>query len=297
MKQLLVIGLCVIVSFSVHAQEDTVVVKKVKFPEGYIAKIDEVYTEVNGWKGREDIYYNLTVAKPTPVIFNIHGGGWNKGVKETQGGFTNFFKMGFAVVNIEYRLSQQATAPAAVEDVRAAMLYVVQNAKELNINPGKIVLIGGSAGGHLALMAGLLQHDNRFDGDYKKVKKFTIAAIINKSGITDVWDWAYGKHKTSKSATQWLGDKAKDSLFAMTVSPIVYVNKKSPPVFIVHGDADPIVPYEQGVDLKKKLDEVGVKNEMITVAGGGHGKFSKEKNGEITKAIEKFLRELNIPEK
>ncbi len=303
MKQILLISFLIISCSAFAQQDDTAIVKKqdsvafkkIKFPVGYLAKIDEVYCEINDWKGREDIYYNPTATTPTPIIFNIHGGGWNKGVKEAQGGFDMFFKMGFAVVNVEYRLSQQATAPAAVEDVRAAMLYVVKNAKKLNIDVNKIVVMGGSAGGHLALMCGLLQHDRRFDGKYKRVKKYTIAAIIDKSGITDVWDWAYGKSKTSKSATMWLGEKAKDSLFAQTVSPIYYVKKTSPPTYIVHGDADPVVPYQQAINLKNKFDEVGAKSVFKTVPNGLHGKYSKQQNEEINKEITQFLNDLNIP--
>lgn len=288
MKKIFIL-LFISASVNLFAQTDTAV-KKVEYPKGYAAQIDAVYSEIDGWKGREDIYYNPTVTKPTPVVFNIHGGGWNHGVKETQGGFSTFFKIGFAVVNVEYRLTGQATAPAAVEDVRAAILYVVQHAKELNIDPNKIVVMGGSAGGHLALMAGLLQNDNKFDGKYKNVKGYTIAAIIDKYGITDVWDWAYGKNITSKSATNWLGAKAKDEAFAKSVSPIYYVKKTSPPTFIVHGDADPTVPYQQSVDLKKKFDEVGCKSEFITIPGGVHGKFTKEQNAELNKSIVAFLR-------
>ena len=275
-------------------KQDSPVEKKIKFPIDYKANIDAVYSEIDGWKGREDIYYNPTATFPTPVIFNIHGGGWNKGTKEAQGGFDMYFKMGFAVVNVEYRLSQQATAPAAVEDVRAAMLYVVKHAKDFNIDPNKIVIMGSSAGAHLALMCGLLQHDSRFDGQYKKVKKYNIVAIIDKSGITDVWDWAYGKNKTSKSATMWLGARDKDEPFAKTVSPIYYINKKSPPTYIVHGDADAIVPYQQAVALKSKFDEVGAKSIFKTVPGGGHGKYSREQNDEINKEITQFLTDLNF---
>ena len=273
---------------------DSTTYKKVEVPAGFQSAIDVVYSEVDGWKGREDVYYNPTSTRPTPVIFNIHGGGWNHGVKEQQGGFNTFFKVGFAVVNIEYRLTSQAKAPAAVEDVRAAILYIVQHAKEYNIDANKIVVMGGSAGGHLALMGGLLQNQNIFDGQYKNVKNYTIAAIIDKYGITDVWDWAYGKNITSKSATNWLGDKAKDSVFAKSVSPIYYVKKTSPPTFIVHGDADPTVPYQQSVALKNKFDEVGAKSEFVTIPGGLHGKFTKEQNAELNKSIIKFLTDLKI---
>src|SRR5204863_7897192 len=106
-------------------------------------------------------------------------------------------------------------------------------------------------------------------------------------------DWGYGPNIRSKSATNWLGDKADDKSFAASVSPMTYVTKNSPPVFIVHGDADPTVPYQQSVDLHKKLLEVGVKTEFITVPGGKHGKFEKEKNSEINKAIMEFLKSID----
>lgn len=296
MKKIFLSLLSLIIAVTSFSQADTAI-KKVEYPAGYEAKIDVVYHEVNGWKGREDIYYNPTANKPTPVVFNIHGGGWNHGTKETQTGFSTWFKMGFAVANVEYRLTQEGTAPAAVEDVRAALLYVVEHAKELNIDPHKIVIMGGSAGGHLAMMAGFLDKNNQFDGQYKHVKNFTIQAVVDKYGIADVWDWAYGKVVSSRSAKNWLGNKANDEAFAKSMSPIYHVNKNTPPVFIVHGDADPTVPYQQSVDLKKKLDDAGVKNEFLTIPGGLHGKFTKEQNSEINKAMVAFLRSLKFLDK
>lgn len=273
---------------------DTAAYKPVAYPEGYTARLDVVYTKVKDWEGRIDLYLPPAKNGPSPVIINIHGGGWNHGVKESQTGFNTFFKMGFAVANMEYRLTGQAKAPAAVEDTRCALLYLIKNAKALNIDVNKIVIMGGSAGGHLALMGGLLANDHRFDGNCPGVENIKVAAIIDKYGITDVWDWGYGKNVTSKSAGAWLGSKATDQEFAKTVSPIYYVNKNSPPTFIVHGDADPTVPYQQSVDLHKKFLEAGVKTEFMTVKGGLHGKFSKEQNSELNKAIVAFLKELNI---
>ena len=267
--------------------------KPVEYPEGFTALLNVTYTKVNAWEGKVDLYLPPKKNTRTPVVINIHGGGWKNGVKESQGGFSTFFKAGFAVVNMEYRLTGQATAPAAIEDTRCVLIYLIKNAKDLNIDVNKIIIMGGSAGGHLALMGGLLANDHRFDTNCPGVENIKVAAIIDKYGITDVWDWAYGPNLTSKSATQWLGDKAKDEAFAKSVSPIYYITKNSPPVFIIHGDADPTVPYQQSVDLHKKLLEAGVKTEFITVPRGLHGKFDKEKNSEINKAIIKFIAELN----
>jgi acetyl esterase/lipase len=191
-------------------------------------------------------------------------------------------------------LTGQATAPAAIEDARCALIYLIRHATELNIDVNKIVVMGGSSGGHLALMVGLLGNDHRFDNNCKGVENIKVAAIIDKYGIADVWDWGYGTRITSKSATNWLGNKAKDKEFAMSVSPITYVSKNSPPAFIVHGDADPTVPYQQSVDLYKKFTEAGVKTKFMTVEGGLHGKFTKEKNSEVNKSIAEFLKELNL---
>ena len=290
MKKLLLISV-VFIAFiaSAFSQTADTVYKPVEYPAGFTAQLNVVYTRVKDWEGKMDIYLPPKDKGPSPVVINIHGGGWNKGVKESQTGFSTFFKKGFAVANIEYRLTGQATAPAAVEDTRCALIYLIKNAAALNIDVNRIVIMGGSAGGHLALMGGLLGNDYRFDGNCPGVQHIKVAAIIDKYGITDVWDWGYGKNLTSKSATRWLGDKANDKEFAMSVSPVNYVTKNSPPIFIVHGNADPTVPYQQSVELYKKLQELGVQSEFITVEGGLHGKFEKEKNSEINNAMIRFI--------
>jgi len=295
MKKIVVVSLIALFSsLNVLAQvKDSVVKKSVAIPKEYIAQIDVVYTKVKEWDGRADLYLSLNALKPTPIIINIHGGGWKSGVKETQGGFNPYFKAGFAVANMEYRLSGQATAPAAVEDARCMLIYLIKNAKVLNIDPNKIIIMGGSAGGHLALMGGLLANDHRFDTNCPGVENVRVAAIIDKYGITDVWDWTYGPEHKSSSPKLWLGDKANDNEFIKSVSPISYITKNSPPIFIVHGDADPTVPYQQSVDLYKKLQDLGVKSQFITVEAGLHGKFEKEKNNEINAAILEFIAGLD----
>ncbi len=284
---------CMLIVSSASSQEvvDTTL-KPVIYPKGFAAQLNLVYAKVNAWDGRMDLYLPPNTNQPTPILINIHGGGWNHGTKEQQGGFNTFFKEGFAVANIEYRMTPQATAPAAIEDARCALIYLIRNAQELNIDVNKIVIMGGSSGGHLALMGGLLGTNSIFDNNCTGVKNIKVAAIIDKYGIADVWDWGYGKNITSKSAITWLGEKKNDSLFAASVSPITYVNKFSPPTLIIHGDADPTVPYQQSVELFKKYQSVGVKSEFITVPGGLHGKFDKEKNSELNIAIMKFIAEV-----
>ncbi len=286
---LFLFGLILVVS-NLKAQDATTAsdVKKVPLLKGFTQKLNVVYTTAPNWEGKMDIYLPPNENKASPVIINIHGGGWSSGSKDTQGGFTPFFKAGFAVANIAYRLTGQATAPAAIEDTRCALIYLISNAKTLNIDVNKIVIMGGSAGGHLALMGGLLANDNRFDTNCPGAKNVKVAAIIDKYGIVDVGDQNYGRFR-SGSEVKWLGDKVKDYAFIKSVSPIYQIKKDSPPVFIVHGDADPTVPYQQSIDLKKKLDEMGIKNEFLTIPGGLHGKFTQEQNNLMNESILKFI--------
>lgn len=263
----------------------------VKYPITYKAQKDIVYSKVGNWEGKLD-FYNLTDStKLSPLIINIHGGGWNHGSKEQQTGFGSFFKNEFAVANIEYRLVNEGEAPSAIEDVRCALLYLVHNAKQLHINTNKIVLMGSSAGGHLALMAGLQEENSMFDSNCHQEIEFKVAAIIDKYGVTDLNSNEILK---SKSVQNWLGANKENSEFVKSVSPINYVTKNSPATFIVHGNADAVVPYSQSEQLYYKLKELNVKAEFITVEKGGHGKFSKEENKIVSDALWKFLKELGL---
>lgn len=282
--QFALLGMLVI-AFACKGQE----YKKVDLPENYQAMIDVVYTETPAWKGKLDFYYPTNSEGPTPVIINIHGGGWNHGKKESQRGFGSFFKKGMAVANVEYRLESQAKAPAAVEDIRCAMAYLIRNAKKINIDTDKIVLMGASSGGHLALMAGLSENKSLFDEHCGTRERVRVRAIIDKYGVSDLRPvmWA-------SSVKKWLGNESENSDFAKSLSPIALVDAQSPPIFIVHGDADPIVPYVQSQELYSKLQSYDIPSKFITVQGGGHGKFKEEDKKKVMMEIHKFLEEQGL---
>ncbi|NRD21013.1 alpha/beta hydrolase [Winogradskyella eckloniae] len=263
--------------------------KPVQFPNEYTSQIDVVYKTVDEWEGRIDLYSNQNASTPTPILLNIHGGGWNHGEKESQSGFGSFFKNGYAVANVEYRLVDVAPAPAAIEDVRCALIYIYNNAKALNIDTNKIVIMGGSAGGHLALMAGLLGNNSIYDANCTYKGELKVAAIINKYGVTDLVPL-----KTWKSAKRWLGAQYLNTEFTQSVSPLYYVTKDSPPIFIVHGDADPIVPYSQSVKLYDALVKHKVVTEFLSIPNGKHGKFKNEDKKLFKTKMWQFLKTLNL---
>ena len=261
----------------------------VEYPSDYTAEIDVAYTHVNNWTGYMDIFTNQNATTPTPIVINIHGGGWKSGQKESQTGLDTFFSNGYAVANVGYRLVDIAPAPAAIQDVRCALLYIYKNAKTLNIDTSKIVIMGGSAGGHLALMAGLLGGNNSFDTNCPNTENIKVAAIIDKYGVTDLTPLAYGN-----SPRNWLGLNNIDADFVKAVSPINYISPKSPPIFIAHGDADSVVPYKQSLILYKRLKAFKVKTRLLTIKKGRHGNFTKKQNILLSKSIWKFLHNLGL---
>jgi len=264
-----------------------------------------VYHTANNYEAKLDVYLparSTSAAQPTPVVIVIHGGGWIAGTKEERVfEVLPYLQMGFAAVNVEYRMAQVSLAPAAVEDCRCALHWVFANAKRFNFDPTRVVLQGGSAGGHLALTTGMLTPAAGFDrecpsgaenvwsGNATTDNDPKVAAIVNWFGISDVVDELHGANAKGY-AVIWLGDQPNADEIAKRVSPISYVNKNNPPIITIHGDKDALVPYQQSVRLHKALDAAGVINQLLTVPGAGHGGFSYEQNQQAWAAIREFLK-------
>lgn len=290
MKKLLPL-LFMLLCATAFAQETQTEYPPVKVPANYSAKFNVIYNVVDDWKGTLDLYQPTDAKGPVPLLIDVHGGGWYHGVKESHYEFDVFFNKGYAVANVEYRLAEQARAPGAIEDVRCALIYLIKNAKEFNVDPNKIVIMGNSSGGHLALITGLLGNNHVFDKNCKGFDGVKVMAIIDKYGGADLrrpekWD--------TKSLKIWVKDKIINPAFMSSISPITYVSSDSPPVFIVHGNEDPTIDYQQSVALANTLEEAGVVHKFMTIKGGGHGQFSKEENDDINNNIISFLEKLGI---
>ena len=254
------------------------------------------YLTATGYESKLDVYQRRDAAGAQPTLIFYHGGGWVGGSKE--GAFMSivpWLEMGWNVVNVEYRLARVASAPAAVEDAICALRFVVQRADDYGIDPARIVVSGESAGGHLALAAGMISESAGFThacaaGGFRGLETAVppVAAVINWYGITDVAGMLDGADARSY-AVQWLGALHDREAVARSVSPLTYVRAGLPPILSIQGDQDPIVPYSQNVRLHEALEEAGVANELFTVPGGGHGNFSAEERTAIYLEIRKFM--------
>jgi acetyl esterase/lipase len=299
MKKVLFSFVFLLSVFAVSAQNQPTSVFGAEGGARYWVQPDIVYGTANNTQLKLDVWYPNESKTPTPTLVYIHGGGWIFGTKETSVlQFLPFLEKGWRVVNVEYRMASNSLAPAAVEDTRCALRWVYRNAKQWNFDTSKIVLTGHSAGGHLSLITGMLPDGTALDNNcYADEKygdvKMSVAAIINWYGITDVNDIIQGAN-LKNYGPMWVGSRSDAAEIAKKVSPLTYVREGLPPILTIHGDKDDVVPYSHAVRLKEALDKAKVKNELLTIKGGGHGGFTQAEYVKAYNEIWKFLKENKI---
>ena len=295
----LLTALCLICSLSAPAAGQTSSSSNAwvySIAEKYSLFPDVTYGTANNYALKLDVWQRKEAKGPAPTLIYYHGGGWIFGDRI---GATlqllPYLEMGWNVINVEYRMAYVSLAPAAVEDCRCALWWVVRNAKKYNVDTQRIVLTGHSAGGHLSLITGMLPNgtglDNQCYGDdVSSTSKFSVAAIINWFGISDVNDLIQGPN-LKNYALMWVGSQPDAAAIARRVSPLTYVRAGLPPVFSVHGDQDSVVPYDHSVRLHRALTAAGVPNQLVTIKGGGHGQFNDAQLEEAYGKLRGFLHE------
>ena len=251
------------------------------------------YLTANNWEAKLDVYARRDVTAPQPTLIYIHGGGWVGGTREAQlFNFLPYLEMGWTVVNVSYRLARISEAPAAVEDCRCALRWVIRNAKDYNIDTKRLVVTGHSAGGHLSLTTGILPVSAGLDRQCPGSpgsEDPKVAAIVNWYGITEVEDILDGAN-IQNYAVQWLGSMPNRNEVARRVSPLTYIRAGLPPIVTIHGDADRTVPYSHATRLHEALSKAGVPNQLLTIPGGKHGGFTREEMLKAYGVIREFLR-------
>ena len=300
MRRFCVVAVLLFASAISYAQLTEAEKAAVLLGEHYQITPNIVYKTANNYQAKLDLYSPRKQDTPAPVLVMIHGGGWLFGSKEDGGLYVlPYLEMGFAVVNVEYRMGSVSLAPAAVEDCLCALRWVGQNAKKYNFDLNKVVVTGGSAGGHLALTTAMIptsagfENECIFEDDQGWTGTFVdsrpkVAAVVNWFGITDVNDMLQGPNKHGY-AISWLGNQPNRDDIAKKVSPLTYVRPGLPPILTIHGDNDKLVPYSHAVRLHEALTKAGVKNQLLTIPGGGHGGFTEAQSLQAFETVKAFL--------
>jgi acetyl esterase/lipase len=230
---------------------------------------------------------------PFPLILWVHGGGWEGGSKDGGGPVVNLVGRGYVVASTNYRLSRHAPFPAQIHDVKGAVRYLRANAKKYKIDPDRIGVAGASAGGHLVALLGTSGDVKELEGDVgPKGVSSRVQCVIDFFGPTDLLKLSPANAKENP-VTRLLGGSTKDKReLAVSANPITYVSKGDPPILIVHGDKDPVVPLSQSELLHDALKKAGVDATLKVVpeAGHGNGIFTPELAKEYVEFFEKHLK-------
>lgn len=211
-----------------------------------------------------DLYTpNLTPPKAGfPAVVLIHGGAWVRGDREqVQSLAERIAARGYAVMNVTYRFAPEHLFPAQVLDVQQAVKWLRTNAKSRQINAKRIAGWGYSAGAHLAAM---LAHLSPGDALYDEQAR--IQVLVAGGSPVDL-----RKFQDGYLVPRFLGTTyQKNPQRFAEASPVAFISKDDPPVFLYHGTWDNIVPLDQSTDYKIALDKAGITTELFLIGGHGH---------------------------
>ena len=249
-------------------------------PPGVAIERDVEYL-APGRQEKLDLYRpeKVSAGARLPAVVIIHGGGWKGGDKGSIREFvtgTALAGAGYVCVSVEYRKDGDDRWPTNLHDCKNAVRWLRKNADRLHVDTDNIGVIGGSAGGHLALMVAYtanvpgLEPESPYPGISSRVQ-----ACIDMYGITN----QLTRQATKKDGTP-TGRLVQTSLFPdkreanpgkwKLASPVFHVTKDDPPTMIIHGTADATVDREQSHELAAKLKETGVEHELVIIPGGVH---------------------------
>jgi acetyl esterase/lipase len=251
------------------------------------------------------------------AIVVIISGGWYSSQASIDGGFfMNFvgepIERGYTLFAVCHGSQPVFTIPDAIADINRAVRFIRYHARDLHIDPGRIGVTGGSAGGHLSLMQGTAgdRGDGKSTDPVERTSSrvqavacfFPPTDILNnrkEGAIAFAQDGVLAGFRTAIDVRtldkkthrlEHLTDKEKIEALYRRVSPITHVSADDPPTLIFHGDADKLVPIQQAEIMIDRLKKVGVPAELIVKKGAGHGWGGMNKDVvTITNWFDKYL--------
>lgn len=234
-------------------------------------------------------------ASGAPAIVYVHGGGWTAG---SRADLPDFLKAltgaGYAVAAPDYRLVPEAAFAGMVADIKAALAYLGENAALLGIDPDRLVLWGHSAGGHLALLAGLTDPARWAEASMPRPAAIVAyAAPVDLSQlVTDcaLADCAGQPGTRSDPVTLMLGcPPAACPGEAALASPVTHLDVADPPVILVHGEGDDIVPVAQARRFAAESERIGHFSHLTEVMQGGHAGLPAPVHAAAIRVLDRVL--------
>ena len=235
-----------------------------------VAWITNLLYVLNGGPEQQLDLYIPTDKKGEPLVVYVHGGGFEHGDKAGDSINPNNLQwlwQGYAMASINYRLAPGTRWPAQIEDCKAAIRWLKAHAQEYGYDPDRFGVVGESAGGHLVAMLGTTSGLPIFEVGENLHYSSAVSCVVNLFGISDL-------ARSTAMATTLLGPVGRNNPEVVRgASPLAYVHRDEPPMLIIHGTDDKLVPYEQAQELADAMDKVGAPYHFHTVVGGGHNPY------------------------
>lgn len=268
----------------------------VSIPSGIKEEKDIVYGTGGGEPLALDLYSPEGLSAPVPGIIFIHGGGWRSGKRQDYAFYTTrFAQHGYVVATVTYRLKEAGYFPNCVEDVKCAVRWMRANAEKLNVDPNRIAVIGGSAGGHLSMMVGYSSDVAEFEGQGgNEGVSSAVQAVIDIYGPVDFTQPENRDHSLVTNFLQGTYEEIPDVF--VKASPITYLDPADPPTLIIHGTIDTLVPVEQSDLLAEKFQAMGKRYWYDRIDGWPHAMdVANPVNQRVEQVSIAFLKEIFGP--
>ena len=234
-------------------------------------------------------------------IVQISGSGWNRPLKydatmlnhqpHVRSEAEPLLQAGYTIFSLNHRASPRFQYPAQVADVQRAVRYIRFHAKRYGIHADQIGAIGGSSGGHLVSMLGLLNGDeNRPDQDPVNRVDAKVQCVIACETPSDFLEYDGGDHFLGVRLKERQRPHTIEYHIALDASPVSHISPDDPPMLLVHGDADEDVPFSLSESMFQKLQDKGVKTQLIRVRGGQHAfQFFDKKPADLDETYVKWM--------
>jgi acetyl esterase/lipase len=257
----------------------------VSFPGGVVGLPALTYEVLPWYRPMHlDLYLPAGKGARRPLVVYIHGGGWMSGHPRQSGAFENWpgvlaliASRGYVVASVEYRLSGEAAFPAAIQDVKAAIRWLRANAAEYGIDPSRVVVWGGSAGGHLAALDAVTCGVASLGPISEKGAQVApegpqgdcVQGLVTWYGV---FDFRQPRPKVGRVVERFLGCSAGGCTAAQlaAASPATYVKSGEPPALLIVGSADNVVGAQQSRDFDALLRSKGDPVQLLIIPGVNH---------------------------
>ena len=259
---------------------------------------DVVYASIGDRQLKLDLYFPKEKRDPArQLIVWIHGGAWRAGSKENMP-LGDLVKLGFPVASVEYRLSPEARFPAQLHDIKAAVRFLRASASKFGYSAKDVIIAGGSAGGHLALLAAVTDGNKQLEGDLgeHRDKSSRVQACIvyyGMSNLTTILDQStpHGLRVRVGALQSLLGGQPHEvPELAKLASPVFHIDGDDPPVLLLHGEQDPQAPISQAHEVVGRYQKANRPCKLTVLYGSKHG-GAEFYDAERSQIVHEFVKE------